>query len=210
MELIPLAGDVSKGSTKEGKAIHSGIIVDEVYLDGKLKKAELIDEDDKSYGIFMHSLILSNYTEIIKVNNREINVIGDEYEKAIFRFAASKGFNKDLIESIAPRVSELTFDYDENLKVSTHIINEKFRIISKGTPEQLLKRCSYILMDSNFVKISRKIFKEVNAKLKEMLERSYSVYAIAIKDISKISRAYCKDNIISDMALVALVGMSLA
>lgn len=209
MELVPFNGDVSNGNAKDRKVVQSKIVVDEIYLDGRLKKAELIDEDDKSYGIFMHSLILSNYTEIMKVNNREINVIDDEYEKAIFRFAASKGFNKDLIESIAPRVSELTFEYDKNLKVSTHIINEKFRIISKGTPEQLLKRCSYILLDSKFVKISRKVYREVNAKLREMLERSYSVYAIAIKDISKKSRAFCKDNYVSDMALVALVGMSL-
>jgi len=33
--------------------------VEEIYLDGKLKKAEDVDEEEKSYGIFMHSLYLA-------------------------------------------------------------------------------------------------------------------------------------------------------
>jgi len=188
----------------------SKLVVDEVYLDGKLIKAEYVNEEEKSFGIFMHSLILSNYAEVIKINNKEVNVIGDEYEKAIFHYTASKGFDKKLIESIAPKVNELTFDYDNNLKVSTHLINEKLRIISKGTPEELLKRCSHILMDSKFIKVTRKIYKEVNAVLKDMLERCVSVYAIALKDVSSISKVISMDKYINNMTLVGLVGMAAA
>jgi magnesium-transporting ATPase (P-type) len=198
---------LNKDSLAGDRNSSSKLVVDEVYLDGKLIKAEYVDEEEKSFGIFMHSLILSNYAEVIKINNKEINVIGDEYEKAIFHYAASKGFDKKLIESIAPKVNELTFEYDNNLKVSTHLINEKLRIVSKGTPEELLKRCSHILMDSKFVKFSRKIYKEVNTVLIEMLERCVSVYAIALKDISSISKVLSKDKYINHMTLVGLVGM---
>ncbi len=202
-EIALLNKDSIAGDTNSS----SKLVVDEVYLDGKLIKAEYVDEEEKSFGIFMHSLILSNYAEVIKINNKEVNVIGDEYEKAIFHYAASKGFDKKLIESIAPKVNELTFEYDNNLKVSTHIINEKLRIVSKGTPEELLKRCSHILMDSKFVKVTRKIYKEVNTVLKEMLERCVSVYAIALKDVSSISKVLSKDKYINHMTLVGLVGM---
>ena len=205
-EIALLNKDYIAGNTNSS----SKLVVDEVYLDGKLIKAEYVDEEEKSFGIFMHSLILSNYAEVIKINNKEINVIGDEYEKAIFHYAASKGFDKKLIESIAPKVNELTFEYDNNLKVSTHLINEKLRIVSKGTPEELLKRCSHILMDSKFVKVTRKIYKEVNTVLKEMLERCVSVYAIALKDVSSISKVLSKDKYINNMTLVGLVGMARA
>ncbi len=202
-EIALLNKDSMAGDTNSS----SKLVVDEVYLDGKIIKAEYVDEEEKSFGIFMHSLILSNYAEVIKINNKEVNVIGDEYEKAIFHYAASKGFDKKLIESIAPKVNELTFEYDNNLKVSTHLINEKLRIVSKGTPEELLKRCSHILMDSKFVKVTRKIYKEVNTVLKEMLERCVSVYAIALKDVSSISKVLSKDKYINHMTLVGLVGM---
>ncbi len=185
----------------------SNFIVNEVYLDGKLIKADCVDEEEKSFGIFMHSLVLSNYAEVIKINNKQVDVIGDEYEKAIFHYAASKGFDKKLIETIAPKVNELTFEYDNNLKVSTHLINEKLRIVSKGTPEELLKRCSHILMDSKFVKVTRKIYREVNLVLKDMLDRCISVYAIALKDVTSISKILTKDKCINHMTLVGLVGM---
>jgi magnesium-transporting ATPase (P-type) len=187
---------------------HSNLVVNEVYLDGKLINADYVNEEEKSFGIFMHSLVLSNYAEVIKINNREVDIIGDEYEKAIFHYAASKGFDKKLIETIAPKVNELTFEYDNSLKVSTHIINEKLRIVSKGTPEELLKRCSHILVDSKFVKVTRKLYKEVNLVLKEMLDRCTTVYAIALKDISSISKVLTKDKYINHMTLVGLVGMT--
>lgn len=178
--------------------------VSEVYLDGKLKKAELVDED-KSFGIFMHSLVLSNYAEVMKVNDG-INIIGDEFEKAIFHYAKLKGFDKDLIESIAPKV-DIDIVRDENLKVSAHMINENVRIISKGTPDQLLSRCAYILMDSKFLKITRRVYREVNGILNDMIKRCQGVYAIAIKDMSKIPKSFCGDIYVNDMTLVALVGV---
>lgn len=186
----------------------SDMAVDEIYLDGKLKKAEFVSEDDKSFGIFMHSLILSNYAEVMKVDRGQVRVKGDEIEKAIFSYTASKGFDKKLIESIAPKVDELSFECDDSFKVSTHMINEKMRIISKGTPDELLTRCSYILLDSRFVKVTRRICSEVSYVLREMLKRCQSVYAIAIKDISKMQQTFNADTYVSEMALVALVGMN--
>jgi magnesium-transporting ATPase (P-type) len=211
MNLVPqnTSESILKGMAA-GEKSAGNIQVNEVYLDGKLKKAELIDEDEKSYGIFMHSLILSNYAEVMKFNSSEVNLVGDDIEKAIFRYTASKGFDKHLIELIAPKVDGLTFEPQSQLQTSAHIINEKIRIVSKGTPEELLKRCSYILMDSKFVKITRRVYREVNAVLKDMISRSINVYAISIKDISKLTKVLSPDSYVSDMTLVALVGMGVA
>ncbi|MCX7710625.1 MAG: hypothetical protein N2484_12360 [Clostridia bacterium] len=194
------------GKNKKNKKANQ-VAVSEIYLDGKLKKADLIDEGEKSYGIFMHSLILSNYAEVMKISSEEASIIGDEYEKAIFQFTTSKGFDKNLIESIAPKVDELTFGTGDRINVSTHLINEKMRIISKGTPEKLLRRCSYILLDSRFVKITRKVYKEVSSVLFEMLIRCQNVYAIAIKDITQNAPLANQDHYVSDMTLVAFVGL---
>lgn len=188
----------------------SNIAVNEIYLDGKLKKAELIDEDDKSYGIFMHSLILSNYAEVMKVSNSQVNITGDEVEKAIFNYTASKGFDKKLIENIAPKVDDLTFECENPIHVTTHLINDKMRIVSKGTPQELLRRCTYILSDSKFVKLTRRMLREVNEVLQDMLLRCMSVYAIAIKDLSEIQEVLATDRYVSDMTLVALVGIGKA
>lgn len=181
--------------------------VREVYLDGKLKNAELIDEDEKSFGIFMHSLILSNYAEVMQLNPHQIFIRGDEYEKAIYRYTTGKGFDKNLIESIAPRVPQVTFPSADPLKQSAHLINEKIRIVSKGTPDVLLERCSYILMDSKLVKMTRRICREVNEVLRDMMSRCVNVYAIALKDMSRMAEALQLNAPVHEMTLVALVGM---
>lgn len=186
------------------------VSLNEVYLDGKLKSADLIDEDEKSFGIFMHSLILSNYAEVMMVDNKPVDVIGNDYEKAIYRYTVAKGFDKQFIESIAPKVTDLSFGSENNVRVSTHIINDKLRIVSKGTPDELMKKCSYILLDSKFVKITRRIYRGVNDVLKDMLDRCVNVYAIALKDISEISKAMKLEAYVEDMTLVALIGMGRA
>lgn len=183
------------------------ISVSEVYLDGRLLKAEDVNEEEKSFGIFMHSLVLSNYAEMMKVDSSHTCLVGEDYEKAIYNYAYSKGFDKKLMESIAPKVEGLSFSFEDNLKVSTRVINDKMRIISKGTPEQLLNRCTYILMESKLVKITRRISKTINEVIKDMLSRCLSVYAIAIKDELGTERRHYSGMFIGNMTLVGLVGL---
>jgi magnesium-transporting ATPase (P-type) len=194
-EIIPVQNTVSP------------ITVSEIYLDRRLMKAEAVDESDKNYGIFMHSLTLSNYAEVMQINSNQVNVTGDEFEKAIFYYTASKGFNKNFIESIAPKVNDIKFEDEENFITSTHLINEKMRIVSRGTPDELLNRCTYILLDSRLVKITRRILREVTGVLNDMLNRCLCVYAVVIKDILKTSQTLNENSYISGMTMVALVGM---
>jgi magnesium-transporting ATPase (P-type) len=185
----------------------AGISVSEVYLDGRLLSADAVNEEEKSFGIFMHSLVLSNYAEMMKVDSSHVDLIGEDYEKAIYYYTTSKGFDKKLMESIAPRVDELSFSYEDDLKVSTRLINDKMRIISKGTPDQLLSRCTYVLMESRLVKITRRIYKTINEVIYDMLSRCLSVYAIAIKDEPGFGQRKYSGMLIGNMTLVGLVGL---
>lgn len=182
-------------------------VIDEIYLDGKLKSAQSIDDSEKSYGIFMHSLILSNFENSIGIDNNEPKLSNNETERAISSFIVSKGFNKGVINSIAPRIAYLAFENENVLKVSTHKINEKLRFVTRGMPELLVRRCSYILAESKFVKLTRRIFREINDVIKNMANRGLSVFALAIKDLSGPPECLDFDIIANDMALVALVGI---
>jgi len=102
--------------------------VEEIYLDGKLKKRRMLMKKRRAMEFLWHSLVLSNYAEVMNVSHKKLDVIRDEKEKAIFYFTEEKGFDKSLIESIVPKVEAFSLNEDK-LKVSTHIINEKMRII---------------------------------------------------------------------------------
>ena len=181
--------------------------VDEIYIDGKLKRAEIVGDDDKSFGIFMHSLILSNSDNALNDGINEGNVYGMEIDKAISKFTASKGFNKGLIESIAPKVGDLTFEDGKILRVSSHLINGNLRFITRGVPDVLLKMCTCVLIESKFVKMTRRVLRDINENLKNMINKGLTVFALGILDISDLPEKLNYDVISKNMALVALVGV---
>ena len=187
----------------------NSLAVCEVYIDGALKKAEVIDDNIKSFGIFMHSLILSNSDKTNGISKYN-EFMKDESEKAITLFTLNKGFDKKLFESIAPKVSDFDEDIETEFEPSVHLINEKLRVIAKGNPAELLKRCSYVLIDSKYVKLTRRLIKEINNAFKTMVEGGLKVYALAIKDLSEFSETLKKDIISNEMTFVALVGIGIA
>lgn len=197
-----------RGTTLSENKTEADAAIKEIYLDRKLKKAESINETDKSYGIFMHSLAVSSYAEMVMVNHAQEILRGDVLEKAVARYTASRGFDKALMQRFAPRVEDVDIEGTGGFRVSAHIINDKVRIISKGTPEELLGRCPYILVDSKLVKVTRRIYREVNAALLDMLDRCLNVYAVAIKDITKMRETMNFRAQVNDMTLVALLGVA--
>lgn len=186
--------------------LHNNKEVVNVFLDRKLEKAEQIDENGKSFGVFMHSLILSNYTEITITNGKSIELIGNENEKAIALFTLNKGFDKNLIDDLAPKVSELQIASDPELKPSVHSINEKYRVVAKGSPVDLMQRCTYVIIDSRVIKLTRKLTREINKAFWTMVAKGLMVYALAIKDLTDF-RQKNLDEAASDMTFVALVGI---
>ncbi len=180
--------------------------INEIYLDGKLNRAELIDDREKSFGIFIHSLILSNSDYISGTDIENIN--SGEIEGAISKFTVSKGFDKGLIESVAPKIADLTFENEKDMRVSTHLINGRLRFITRGMPDELLKRCTYVLFESKLVKLTRRIFREVNDAWKNMVNKGLEVFALGIKDFSNLPERLELDIIADNMALVALVGVA--
>lgn len=182
-------------------------MVCEVYLDGELKEAEFVNERSTSYGVFMHTLTLCNESKITNYTRGKFEVTGSEYEKAIAWYALNRGYNKNLIESVVPRVSECVLDEEASLGSSIYSINEKYRIISKASPVELMRHCIYVLTDAGIVKLSRKIAKEINKAFWFMIEKGLKVYALAIKDITDINDSLEDKSISRDMIFVGMVGI---
>ena len=42
------------------------------------------------------------------------------------------------------RINEIPFDSDRKMMTTIHKIGDKYRIITKGAPDVILKKCSYV------------------------------------------------------------------
>ena len=76
----------------------------------------------------------------------EINTLyGEPTETAIVNYAIKKNKDKDSLYILMPRISEIPFDSTRKMMTTIHKIGDKYRVITKGAPDVLLKRCSKCL-----------------------------------------------------------------
>ena len=116
------------------------------------------------------------------INNKN-EVDGEATEKAIVEAALSLGENKLELYKTMERVNEIPFDSERKLMTTIHKIGNKYRIITKGAPDVLIKRCInydkstgiYSITDSDIINIER--------QNENMAKRALRVIAIAYKDM---------------------------
>jgi Ca2+-transporting ATPase len=66
---------------------------------------------------------------------------GDPTETALYAYAAQKGFLKERIEEMLPRVAELPFDSERKLMTTFHAQDGSVVSYTKGAAEVVLRRC---------------------------------------------------------------------
>lgn len=178
----------------------------EVFVGGQVKKAELLSDHSSSFGVFMHSLTLSN--EITPASNQysKGNELSED-EQAISQYTQRNGFDKGFLEKIAPRVGNVVSYEKDDIIPAVHRINEKYRMIAKGNPLYILERCTHIFMDTGVYKITRKLARAISEVFWDMVERGLRVYALAIRDTAKLSEVAGARKVSNGMTLVGLVGI---
>jgi magnesium-transporting ATPase (P-type) len=204
---------VKKGTDFKNKILHlknysMESYIEKVYLDGKLKEASLINEQDKSFGVFMHSLILSNTVDLKKYDIEVCKRKEDKLKKAVSAYAGTMGFDTNLIESIAPKLPGLDINHDNRFSSSVHLINGELRVVIRGAAEYIFRSCTHILMESRFVKVTRKALREAYDTFRYMVAKGFDVYAIALRDLSSLPENYSDNFLRSNLALVSLIGVN--
>lgn len=194
-------------SDKTGTLTLNRMKVQEVYIDGSIKPADELTEDSNTFPIFIHSLILCNDTKTSRVDKEKLSSMGDPTEVALVDFAVSKGFYKDLLDKLVPRIREIPFDSGRKLMTTINQLNGKLRVITKGAPDVLLEKCSRIMMDGKVKTLSLKQTRNILEVNRKMAGNALRVLAVAIKDIDKIPSEPTSENIEDDLIFVGLVGM---
>jgi Ca2+-transporting ATPase len=92
---------------------------------------------DVSASALLTAMALSNDA----FGGQDGSVGGDPTETALYAYAAQKGFLKERIEEVHPRVAELPFDSERKLMTTFHAHDGAVVSYTKGAAEVVLKRC---------------------------------------------------------------------
>ncbi len=133
-------------------------------------------------------------------------VIGEATEVAITNAAVEINLRKRDLYDQMQRINEISFDSKRKMMTTIHKIGSKYRIITKGAPDVLIKRCSKYYQSGRIEPIfsKRDALQEQNQM---MAEDALRVIAIAYKDVEKLPREINSETIENELTFVGLIGM---
>ncbi|MDZ7582094.1 MAG: cation-translocating P-type ATPase [Deltaproteobacteria bacterium] len=136
-------------SDKTGTLTLNRMIVEEVYVDGRLHRFDKLSTpvaEDGAGGsasgghpadLLFSAMALCNDTRLDASNA----LIGDPTETALFELAREKGYLRDRLDERYPRVAEIPFDSDRKLMTTFHPWeNGRVVAFTKGAVEEILER----------------------------------------------------------------------
>ena len=135
------------------------------------------------------------------------NVTGEPTECALVNFALSLGLNKNDMLKSAPRVAEAPFDSMRKMMTTVHKTEDGILQFTKGAPDEILKRCAYILKGGQIVDITDEDRKAILAANKSFADRALRVLASSFKALDEIP-AECEPELVeNDLIFCGLTGM---
>ncbi len=133
--------------------------------------------------------------------------VGEPTECALVNYATKLGLTKSSLSEESPRVGEAPFDSMRKMMSTVHKSSKGIIQYTKGAPDELLSRCSSILINGSVVALTEEGKKEVLAKNTEFATKALRVLACAYRSHSDIPSDFSPEALEKDMTFIGLVGM---
>ena len=135
--------------------------------------------------------------------NGKLGFVGEATEVAISNAAMEEGVSKSFLYDEMKRINDIPFDSKRKMMTTIHKYGNGYRIITKGAPDVLLKRCSNCYSGGQIVPIFSKK-EDINEQNNQMAEKALRVIAVAYKDVEKLPEMQEMEK---DLIFCGLIGM---
>ena len=135
--------------------------------------------------------------------NGKLGFVGEATEVAISNAAMEEGVSKSFLYDEMKRINDIPFDSKRKMMTTIHKYGNGYRIITKGAPDVLLKRCSNCYSSGQIVPIFSKK-DDINEQNNQMAEKALRVIAVAYKDVEKLPEMQEMEK---DLIFCGLIGM---
>mgnify|MGYP004534786925 CR=1 FL=1 len=133
---------------------------------------------------------------------------GDPTEIAILQKTKEQGKTKEAFYEKMPRVGEIPFDSSRKLMTTIHQISkEKWRIITKGAPDVLIKRCQYGYQNGKIESKNKEMERKIKKQNETMATQALRVIGVSYKDVNQLPEKWDTDSVEKDLIFVGLIGM---
>ncbi|MCR4616435.1 MAG: cation-translocating P-type ATPase [Clostridiales bacterium] len=134
-------------------------------------------------------------------------VIGEPTEAALVVFADKLGLKKSELSKETPRIGEAPFDSGRKMMSTVHAENGAFVQYTKGAPDEILKKCTGMLVNGNVVPLTEELKAKIIADNKRMADKALRVLAAAYKKYDAKPTDFDAAALENDLVFIGLVGM---
>lgn len=132
---------------------------------------------------------------------------GEATEVAIANCALKHDQDKDELYERMKRVNEIPFDSDRKMMTTIHVVNGKYRAITKGAPDVLLKRCTKCYDNGSSINLDSNKISRIENYNNQMADNALRVIAVAYRDYDILPNQIDSKTIENNLIFVGLLGM---
>jgi len=206
---------------KTGTLTKEELKVSEIYSNGKnfsvLTKKEkekflqYLEKSEEAKMFIKTSCLASRArlnVEINESNREEIQLVGDNTEKALILFAHDLEMRKSQLTKSNPLFKEFMFNSQRKMMSVIRKENDELTSYVKGSPEIILKLCSKEYLNGRLVSLSEQRRQKILDEFEIMAQNALRVLAFAYKKIENKSREKITEKEAeSDLIFLGLEGM---
>ncbi|MCI8598243.1 MAG: cation-translocating P-type ATPase [Lachnospiraceae bacterium] len=180
-------------SDKTGTLTQNKMTVVACYSNGKIIDASALDP-------FSNRSLLEGFALCNDAVITQEARLGDPTELALLDMARRFHLERPLLEQLMPRMEEIAFDSDRKMMTTMHRTGSNTISYTKGSPDEVLKRCDTILLNGNVLPLDLKRRQEIAAAMKTLSGKALRLLALGMKtDISHPTEKH--------LTFVGMVGM---
>lgn len=181
-------------SDKTGTLTQNRMTVTKCYTNGRISEADSLNRERDQH--FLYGFTLCNDASLAEGKRR-----GDPTELALLDLAAHYGICREELEKKLPRTDEIAFDSERKMMSTLHKERGNGISYTKGSPDEILERCKYILLDGKKQPVTPGHKKQIEKALIEFTGRGLRVLALGMREHA----SGLEEN---GLAFLGLVGMA--
>ncbi len=162
-------------SDKTGTITQNKMTVRKVCYNNNVVEIEKVKKDDCNELIL--NMILCN-----DARYQDDTFMGDPTETALLEFGHKFGFKKESLDKSFARVNEIPFDSNRKLMTTLNKVNDNFVQYTKGAVDEILRKCTNILINGKVRKITKKDIEDIKKANSSMCSNALRVLGYAYRE----------------------------